>query len=332
MPSDDYRFFELFHGRVSKVGRSEPVGNGRDVKGKEKSEDCTEPLLRELIQAHLYLETWGVGCYPVNIEGKARWGCMDFDSKTSEPAQDAAYALSCIKRAGLDGVVEISRSGDGRHVWVFLDDWVDADDLRKCLLLIDTAAAIECSEINPKQRVGTDFTKNVGNYVRLPYHRHWMEWNAQHNERRMICVDEFGNDLDLEAFLDYAESHRASSARVLELAERYHPVPPPKREVPMKGTERRKGPVTQDAHLIMRGEAVMHEGGFHDGRNNKLWNFAKYISGHPAYASDIGSAYALMEHVWNEQLVQEPDFIPLDVCREMIRRAFEEANNAEDIR
>lgn len=316
------RFLGLFQGRVTQAGQSEPAGDGREFKGKERSIPVGSlGEYQELVRVHLEdPDSWGLGAYPVNEEGMTQWGCLDFDSKTSSPAADASYALSALRRAGLDGVVEVSRSGDGRHVWVFLDEWVWSDDLRKCLLLVDHAAGIECNEINPKQRVGTDFTKNTGNYVRLPYHAHWPD--------TMRALDEQGRPLDLPGFLDYAERHRSSAQRVVELAKRWHPTPPPKRHIPMKGSDRKVAGVTQDAHLIMRGDTVRHEGGFHDGRNNKLWNFARYLAAHPGYQDDVDSAHALMERVWSEQLEQSPDYIPLDVCSDMIRRAYEMESNA----
>ena len=318
------RFFDLFAGRQTKVGLSEPK-----IKGKERSENTTPTNLGHLMNSHLTdAASDGVGCYPVNEEGMALWGCFDFDSKTSEPARDAAYAAATLERAGLHGIVEMSRSGEGRHVWVFLDERVNAHTLRKALLLVDEAGGLECSEINPKQRPGADFSKTVGNYVRLPYHARWVD------EGRMICFDNRGEPLTLEGFLDYAEAHKSSSRRVLELAQRYHPKPPPKRHVPVSSHSPRSSIAApaQDAQLIMRGDPIFHEGGFHDGRNNKLWCFANYLARHPGYANDIEAAYTHMQRVWEEQLVQEPDFIPADVCQDMIRRAFEGAQqNAEVI-
>jgi len=309
---DNERFYNLFINRPERIGLSEPV-----LKGKEASVSIEFGEIVGYLDEHLSKhDAHGVGAYAVSEEGTSLWGCYDFDSKTSDPAIDANYALQSLRRAGLNGVIEISRSGEGRHVWVFMDEAVPADELRKCLLLVDEAAALECSEINPKQRVGTDHTKNLGNYVRLPYHARWID------EGRMVCLDDDGNYMSLDQFLDHAEKTKVSTQRVLELAQRYHPRPPPRREVPVDdGKRKRAGVATQDAHLIMRGEAVVHDGGFYDGRNHKLWNLANYLANHPGYNRDEG--HALMERVWHEQLEQDPDHISMDICRSMIDRAYD---------
>jgi len=316
------RFYRLFVNREHRIGLSEPK-----LKGRERSVVIEPRQLPGHLQAHLTDPTAeGVGCYAADEDGNSWWGCFDFDSKRGDPAVDAQYALTCLRRAGLNGVIEISRSGEGRHVWLFLDLPVPADTLRKALLLVDEAAALECQEINPKQRVGTDHSKNLGNYVRLPYHAKWVPHN------RMVCVDDDGRILSFEQFLDYAEAHQVSSARVRELAERYHEKPPPRREVKIEGKRVKVSSATQDAHNIVKGQMIYHEGGMVDGRNNNLWNLANFLAAHPQY--NLDEAHALMVSVWENQLDQKPDFISLDVCRSMIDRAFAEAkeeSNAQDI-
>ena len=307
------KFMELFINRPTRVGLSEP-----SLTGKERSV-VTEPSeIHGLLSNHLFeQQSHGVGAYAASEQGFSKWGCYDFDAKTSDPAADASYASQALARAGLTGIVEISRSGEGRHVWVFLDEPVAADDLRKCLRLVDSAAGLECGEINPKQRVGTDHSKNLGNYVRLPYHARWVD------EQRMVCLNAVGKPMSLEMFVRQAYANLTPATRVVELAGRYHEEPPPRRHIPVKGARTAGKRIITDAHLIMRGDMVTHEGGLHDGRNNKLFTFANYVAQHPAYRHDIDSALGLMERVWREQLDQHPDFIGLDVCLSMIRRAFD---------
>lgn len=304
-------FVNLFWGRTDRLGMN--------VDGQEQSAHVDPRKVDQAMRAHLTDPNAPiVGVYPVTPDGLTQWGCFDFDSATSNPGQDAMNCLEALRMVGLDGVVEVSRSGEGRHVWVFADDFIPALTMRKALLFVDHAAELECNEINPKQRLErapVDYRKTIGNYVRLPYH-------AGHATMR--ALDEgTGELLDLESFLSKAT--RCSHAQLKFVASRWHNQPPPRREVEFsldaRKSESSREP-TQDAELILRGDIVEHGGGFVDGRNNKLYSLAKYMAVHPRY--DRAAAEGIMTRVHEEQLVQEPDFIALPVLLDMVRRSFDE--------
>lgn len=312
----EQRFMELFWGREDRLGMN--------IDGKEQSVEMDKSGLMtvtDFMSNHLqYPSEPIVGVYPVRPDELCRWGCFDFDSKTSNPAADAERCRQALERAGLHGHIEISRSGDGRHVWVFSEEWIDWEVMKLALMFIDHAAELDCNEINPKQRLGTDFTKNLGNYVRLPYH-------AGHDTMKMID-HETGEILDLEQAM--ASIKTCSLAQLNFVASRYVKQAPPRRKVglAMNSQERASSQTpTQDAQLILRGEMIEHEGGFVDGRDNKLWNLAIYLAGHPRYEQE--EAEHVMAGVYQNQLSQEPDHIPLSVCLDKIRRAFEQKDDDE---
>lgn len=69
-----------------------------------------------------------VGLYPMLPGDRCRLLVCDFDD--GEWRDDAAaYAAAC-GRAGIDALTEISRSGEGAHVWVFFDEPVSATAAR----------------------------------------------------------------------------------------------------------------------------------------------------------------------------------------------------------
>lgn len=314
---DQARFHLLFEGRTGRIGQSEPM-EGK-LKGKERSIECDESLIDMHLEQHLTNpDSWTLGFYPVRDDGMCKWGCYDFDSATSDPVGDAQTCLAGLQRAGLNGVIESSRSGDGRHVWVFAEDWVPADQMRAALLLIDEALELHCNEINPKQKIGTDYSQTVGNYVRLPYAAAY----AEREEPTMVAHDGEGEPYSLSEFLDIADYARVPVARIAELASKWHPKPPPPRRVEFqnRGGFRISEDPKQDAQLILAGNEIAHEGGFVDGRNNKLWSFACYLAAHPRY--DQEEAEHAMAAVHRDQLVQEPDEISLAQCLSMVDRAF----------
>lgn len=84
-----------------------------------------KPLMPKVIEGHLRRDNrFHVGLYPLCIDDSCRLLVCDFDSDDFKQAA-RAYAEEC-KNHGLDPLIEVSRSGNGAHVWVFFDEPIPA--------------------------------------------------------------------------------------------------------------------------------------------------------------------------------------------------------------
>ena len=97
-----------------------------------KCSDCCHRLLIPLSDAVLYDHLAGkhtVGIYPLLPDDTCHFLAVDFDE--AEWKEDAlAFAQSCHD-LGVPSALEISRSGNGAHVWVFFAGRVSARDTRR---------------------------------------------------------------------------------------------------------------------------------------------------------------------------------------------------------
>jgi hypothetical protein len=106
------------------------------------------PLTESQYKVHLDGVT-PIGIYPLH-EGRVKWACVDFDvakavdgeltdawshdRKFGAIIEDALAQLEAFNTAGLFAHLERSRSGNGAHVWVFFDQWLDAHLVRAAIL------------------------------------------------------------------------------------------------------------------------------------------------------------------------------------------------------
>lgn len=114
----------------------------------------------ELLKQHLRGDVT-VGTY-VNIGDKARFVVFDIDSGV----EDEAYAVvtACRSLGVPDYAISVEFSGKkGHHVWVVLQDWRPAHELRRFGRAALALSGVVC-EVFPKQ----DEVKDLGNLVKLP--------------------------------------------------------------------------------------------------------------------------------------------------------------------
>ncbi|MHB0916323.1 MAG: TOTE conflict system archaeo-eukaryotic primase domain-containing protein [Thiobacillus sp.] len=141
-------FRRLFRGRTdvypirwegktsAKSGYSPACANewrtGVCEKPRIKCGECGSRLLIPLSDAVLYDHLAGkhtVGVYPLLEDDTCHFLAIDFDE--AEWKEDArAFVQSCTE-LGVPAALEISRSGNGAHVWVFFADRVPARDARR---------------------------------------------------------------------------------------------------------------------------------------------------------------------------------------------------------
>lgn len=148
------QFAQLFQGRLDAVGGDD----GRAI---------YKPYTYQAVEAHL-TGVDPIGVYPTWPDQDTGdrwtfWGCCDIDTGDWNEAFQLASAL---KGMGLVPHVERSRS-KGWHIWVFVDQPVEAWQMRRCLKVAYAAIDLPAKEANPKSE--TLRYDQLGNYVRLPY-------------------------------------------------------------------------------------------------------------------------------------------------------------------
>lgn len=141
-------FRRLFRGRtdvypirwesktLAKSGYSPACANewriGVCEKPRIKCGDCGSRLLIPLSDAVLYDHLAGkhtVGVYPLLEDDTCYFLAIDFDE--AEWKEDARAFMQSCTELGVPAALEISRSGDGAHVWVFFAGRVPARDARR---------------------------------------------------------------------------------------------------------------------------------------------------------------------------------------------------------
>jgi superfamily II DNA or RNA helicase len=141
-------FRRLFRGRTDvyplrweskttgKVGYTPACANewkaGVCDKRRIKCSDCNHRLLRPLSDTVIYEHLAGehtVGVYPLLADDTCHFLAADFDE--AEWKEDAlAFTRSC-NELGVPVALEISRSGNGAHAWIFFSGSVPARDARR---------------------------------------------------------------------------------------------------------------------------------------------------------------------------------------------------------
>ncbi len=141
-------FRRLFRGRTDvyplrwesktsgKVGYAPACANewkaGVCNKPRIKCSDCNHRLLRPLSDTVIYEHLAGkhtVGVYPLLADDTCHFLAADFDE--AEWKEDAlAFTRSC-NELGVPVALEISRSGNGAHAWIFFSGSVPARDARR---------------------------------------------------------------------------------------------------------------------------------------------------------------------------------------------------------
>ena len=199
------RFRTLFRGRddvyaerwQSKAGRSgyapacaHEWDRALCGKPKVKCADCPNrallPLTDEVIRDHL-TGRHTVGVYPLLPDETCRLLALDFDK--AEWRHDVSAFTGVCARLGVPAYVEVSRSGNGAHVWVFFAEAIDAARARRLgsTLLTRTTALRHEVGLDSYDRLfpGQDTLPKggFGNLIALPLQR------QPRDESKSVFVD-----------------------------------------------------------------------------------------------------------------------------------------------
>ena len=140
-------FRRLFRGRTDvypvrweskagKTGYSPACANewraGVCEKPRIKCADCGHRLLMPLADQTIYNHLAGrhtVGVYPLLADDSCHFLAVDFDD--ADWHSDAAAFIQSCRELGVPAALEVSRSGNGAHAWVFFSAKIAARDARR---------------------------------------------------------------------------------------------------------------------------------------------------------------------------------------------------------
>lgn len=193
------RFLKAFEGSQEGHGKTTVTDNkrSRDGKAEAKSFVIRGPLSEEDAQKHLD-GIQGIGNIPINRDNMCKFGAIDID----EYSLDHQELVRRVKQFRLPLIICRSKSGGG-HLFLFLNDWVQASLLREYLTEAAAAIGFAQSEIFPKQDTILLDRGDVGNFINLPY------FDYENSLRYAYKAD--GEAMSLEEFLDAVEMIRQNT-------------------------------------------------------------------------------------------------------------------------
>jgi hypothetical protein len=236
-------FRRLFRGRTdaypirweSKAGRSgysPACANewrpGVCDKPRIKCSDCGNRLLIPLSDQIIYDHLAGrhtVGIYPLLADDTCHVLAVDFDE--ADWRQDAQAFRSSCAELGVPAALEISRSGNGAHVWIFFQSAIPARDARRLgtAIISHTCARTRQLELTSYDRLfpNQDTTPKggFGNLIALPLQK------APREQGYSVFVDEnFGPYADQWAYLASIQSMAANAIEqtILSATSGTHPL------------------------------------------------------------------------------------------------------------
>jgi len=101
-------------------------------KAQIKCADCGNRLLLPVTDQVIYDHLTGkltVGVYPLLMDGNCYFLAADFDE--ADWQDDAKAFMQSCQELAVPAALEISRSGQGAHVWIFFSAPVPARDARR---------------------------------------------------------------------------------------------------------------------------------------------------------------------------------------------------------
>lgn len=144
-----------------------------------KCGDCSQRLLILLSDSVIYDHLAGkqtVGVYPLLEDDTCQFLAVDFDE--AEWQQDALAFMQSCSELGVSAALEISRSGQGAHAWVFFAGRVAARDARRLgtALISHTCARTRQLQLASYDRLfpnqDTMPKGGFGNLIALPLQKH----------------------------------------------------------------------------------------------------------------------------------------------------------------
>jgi hypothetical protein len=192
--SNAKRMLAAFVGSKAAHGKTKVGRIGRNGKADADSRIVHESLTEIKMQGHIDGDI-GIGAIPINENNQCIWGALDIDDYDLDH-EDLHKKITELELPLLHCR---SKSG-GAHLYLFVDDFIDAAILREYLLEISIAMGYSGCEIFPKQDKILSERGDVGNFINLPYQ------NAELTMR--YCYNDNNEAMEITEFLDAIEEKR----------------------------------------------------------------------------------------------------------------------------
>jgi hypothetical protein len=222
-------FDELFAGRrdVYSVGHPHRTPAKRAL-GKLEYFTATEPLTPDVLAKHVEGSKL-VGVYPL-VDSKVKFFAIDFDAPKGPDGLivpdpfpiawgEAEAQAQRLEDAGMQVYLERSRSGNGVHLWGFLDDWTDGALVRAAVRPYLLKAS-SLDRMYPVQPTADVLKGGLGNLIALPFYGAVTSqgFSSFLNRDTMEVIDP-------EHFMgSVRRNYRAAVERIVEEAPKEYPV------------------------------------------------------------------------------------------------------------
>jgi|15BtaG_2_1085339.scaffolds.fasta_scaffold02724_2 hypothetical protein len=173
-----------------------------------------KPLTSELIEKHISDPKFdGIGIYPIIADDMTKWIAADFDIHNDKEKEEVEKAMVQIYQIadGIDCSIykEISKSGNGVHLWIFFSDLVKSWKARKFFMaILESAQASHLSSMDrlfPSQDKIFRDGKKYGNLIHMPFSAKFIKDGTYFEDRD---GEKFTNKKDdIELFLEEVIPH-----------------------------------------------------------------------------------------------------------------------------
>lgn len=159
------RFYDLFKGSDIAHG-TYVVKTSRASDGKKQG---TAKVIREATTVAMWEEHLkggtGLGIIPIRSDNTCQWGAIDIDQYDVSHKQ----LVNTLRENKIPAVVGRTKSG-GAHVWMFLTEAIEAEEVQRKMTELAAALGFSGSEIFPKQATILVDRGDTGNFLNMPYH------------------------------------------------------------------------------------------------------------------------------------------------------------------
>jgi hypothetical protein len=136
--------------------------------------DLTDQMLMRHMQGHIML-----GAYPILKDGTTRWVAADFDGKNNNAFEEAFVLKQSLESHGIETLCNTSQSGNGVHVRVIFDKYIEAWLARNLMqAFIDRESILPIKDggafdrLFPTQdELDPHDPKAIGNQIAMPLHK-----------------------------------------------------------------------------------------------------------------------------------------------------------------
>ena len=164
-------------------------------------------LTQELLKKHVTdKKFYGVGIYPLLEGNKTKWISADFDFHSESEKEEATEALTAMQmladELGIKFYTEISKSGNGMHVWFFFSEETESWKARRLMggfLLACRADKLSSMDrFFPSQDRLFETSKGFGNLIHMPFSKMFIEKGTHFIDEKGY---KFKDEEDIKLFL-----------------------------------------------------------------------------------------------------------------------------------